>query len=930
MTRRIHIDDIAKRGDRDPDLDEIIGAADQWYHHLFGAVHTAGGGIARLFGGGALVDQVERLEDPILPDWAKGANKLAPDGAGLAMVQMSKGKAAQGAAPTALIPTSAPAPAQAPAAPAAQPTATATAPIPGGVVRVLDPEYVVAFSLDKSEPDVIRGGVAYVNVTGGKKHDGPGCAPGQDWTKGFSYGYELPVRVEVVTKAGTRTTLEKLRSVLFCAKQPPTKVSGEDERTDEMDFKALGDQVVNETLSETPTSETVLEVSESPYVVGSDFVGALQRTAKKVVVANKALKRTGAPPQRAGVALTRTPKGRVFTRTVVNPSKQKTVQQVVANAEQVGKRAVKTGNRILKQVATAAKKRGTKLKGDEILGSGYDVLGAVVRKTLSRNPRLAAAALKGRKRPPMTLAQIKNLAEGLVKTGKTLEKKGAGLKLSTEAFKKREKAGLEKAKEMLKPRPTGTNVRGDVVGDEGIYADEGWTEIVGALDAELTGVQSVLGLVRAEILGESDAPMDPDQWAAEQAMNDAAGPRSGDSGGSYGGSSYGSDSYADSYGGSSYGPGERAANLPGPEDNYGMGSPPTREDAMAAFLNENVTYVKERPGAEADPYRTLPKGAIKFVWDATTEAPPFKGIASYTTFHGRWKGKDPDGGIDSDGTGAGFEWHGDQGSKWWVFWPWSSVGSTGIRNASPVNPPNREEAENLDVMQAASLRHNWGPLIGNPKMEDWKGLRYLQGSKEFFWHRDVAPPWAIDAEVTELHNKMVTDYEAQLTAAKDAYTAAVALDALDAQQADEEARRRAKEDEADQRRREKEAEKLAEQAERQAIEQQKWEEQYMRDQAKFEQEMMRQQAQLQQQYAQAGLAEQQMMMQMMSQYPEMFFGGGGMAPGGYGGGGYADYGDGFVDEGLPSEDMVDWGESERGGAPYGGQVYADDLLEEGW
>ena len=88
---------------------ELLGLTGEEFGKGFmGGAHVGGRVIATLFGGAGLADAAERLEDPILPDWAKkgGAadvSRFVPAGLGLSAVTASKeakaAKAGKGAIP---------------------------------------------------------------------------------------------------------------------------------------------------------------------------------------------------------------------------------------------------------------------------------------------------------------------------------------------------------------------------------------------------------------------------------------------------------------------------------------------------------------------------------------------------------------------------------------------------------------------------------------------------------------------------------------------------------------------------------------------------------------------------------------------------------------------------------------------------------------
>lgn len=95
--------DVQAQRERDR-VRRLIGiSAEEFGKGLFGGAHAGGKALATLFGGGQLAQQVEDLESPILPSWAKSGGKgdiarYVPAGAGLQIMQMKNAAKASGAA----------------------------------------------------------------------------------------------------------------------------------------------------------------------------------------------------------------------------------------------------------------------------------------------------------------------------------------------------------------------------------------------------------------------------------------------------------------------------------------------------------------------------------------------------------------------------------------------------------------------------------------------------------------------------------------------------------------------------------------------------------------------------------------------------------------------------------------------------------------
>lgn len=168
--------------------------------NVFGGVHTAGGALARAFGAGAAVDALTKIETNagLLPSWAQGTSPSKP-------------------------------------------------------AAVTSPDFVVIVHAAPQQPDVITGPASAV-VTGGKRFDGNGYKSGQGFGSSFSFGYDGPTKIDVVS-GGTTTSYASPKQVLFLGgaeatpAAPATAVKGDEMSeilgamsTDEA-VKALGEAV---------------------------------------------------------------------------------------------------------------------------------------------------------------------------------------------------------------------------------------------------------------------------------------------------------------------------------------------------------------------------------------------------------------------------------------------------------------------------------------------------------------------------------------------------------------------------------------------------------------------------------------------------------------------------------------------------------------
>lgn len=160
--------------------------------NVFGGVHTAGKILASAFGAGALVAPVEQLESPILPEWAKSSAR--------ASATSSDG------------------------------------------VTVTRPDFIVVVYQDPSKkPSALQADA--VLVVSGKRFDGNGYRSGDPVGKTFSFGYDAPSRIEVLSK-GKKAVVADAKQVLFGGgSEGKATVMGDD------DVKKLADQVVGDLAS---------------------------------------------------------------------------------------------------------------------------------------------------------------------------------------------------------------------------------------------------------------------------------------------------------------------------------------------------------------------------------------------------------------------------------------------------------------------------------------------------------------------------------------------------------------------------------------------------------------------------------------------------------------------------------------------------------
>lgn len=500
--------------------------------------------------------------------------------------------------------------------------------------------------------------------------------------------------------------------------------------------------------------ENNIMVFGSDYDNGLDVLG-LGPVKAKLVPSKK-------PVPRLNFVKAKTPRGRTSIAVVPTKGKLLTHEQVVKNARDVSKRGAKIAADLLKHVAKTVKLQAAKVQkaqaantkvrgdltdGEDFADGGEDFIGALVAHRAVLHSKSSSG------HPTLTLAQIKKIAEDTAASAKKLKDVADKHEVAYKAYRAQVKAGAKVASKKMSPA-TGTAVHGD-----DMDADEAHEIVYGAL---------------VEVLGDSQGYLPDDPNAAPVDPN-ATDPNA------------------------SYDSATGAAGLPGPPD-YGVGPAPTI-DSVTADLD--AAAASEVSGNEVNTYTSLPPGAIVFtgdMWNART--PGFKDVTSYNTYN---PNPNADGGQEG-GVGAGFEWHGDQGSKWWVYWP---------ANTSSVNPPSDAEKD-LDVMYQHSLDHKWGPLLGHGPI--WGGLRYLKdGSKTWFFFWKNAPDFAKSPTIQDQYNKAMVDYTTQVAAAKQNYLAQVAQDALDAADAAAQAKQQAKDDAATAHQQEQDQKALEAQAAQQSV-----------------------------------------------------------------------------------------------------------------
>lgn len=483
---------------------------------------------------------------------------------------------------------------------------------------------------------------------------------------------------------------------------------------------------------------------ESSYAHGLDVLGAgpqiKHKSAKKVT-------------RRAGYVAKPTPGGRRIITLQVTP-KHGDDKRTVKNARDIAKDTMRVSKAIMRNLDHLEKQtKKTKVHGDD------EEIGATKRGR--------APARRGRKRH-LSPRAMRKVALLLAKSSKTLNKAADG----HEKMYKGRDASIKKGADAVRARTR----PGSWTKIHGLEMDE----VLGAAAMaafEVLGSDLISQNFKDCLFGDDAAPVDGgDAGATDADVSDSMKELDDTSG----------------------------------DGTFGMGPAPTIDDAKNQFLDPNSGDFAPSTGV-GDPAQEaltiydstgatpgsspLPLGFITYVGNPDH---PFtysagngpesdnEAVGSYTRFYGKL----PDGTPPEGGEMSGFGWHEKAGGVgWWVFW------GHGYKDNVSVDlrwNGDFKEKSSLAAMYQGSLAHHWGPLIGNPNMPDWKGLRYDVGTNTFFWYRDQAPAWAIQPYIQTAWNKMLVDYKTELANRKKDAAAKALQDQLDAEQAAAEEKKRAK------------------------------------------------------------------------------------------------------------------------------------------
>lgn len=332
---------------------------------------------------------------------------------------------------------------------------------------------------------------------------------------------------------------------------------------------------------------------------------------------------------------------------------------------------------------------------------------------------------------------------------------------------------------------------------------------------------------------------------------------------------------------------------PGPEDNYGMGPPPTLENLdTVAPLVPGVDFTPDPYGQAVEDqkvYRSVGDapavpGAMYYVGSPALSSAPNSAVGSVGS-RSFWQGGDGFGffgnGNPLSGNPRAIGWRFRDGEKFFI--------------ATPV-PPQFTSVQDLATN---SESRGWGPIVGQPG-KDVGNLRFDVAKNAFFWFLDKAPQELRNEERATRLNKAILEYQTELGAAKNDYVKAVA-------------QAKTRKEEADQRARD-----WARQQETMQQDQTKFEQQQLQQQAQLEMQYAQQEQQLAQQYAQLDVQREQAETRAYDQWLQQ---GGAQQEGG---GGWEQEG-GWQQEAGPFDDV------DRGAMPVsrgGGGGPWDDLAPE--
>lgn len=492
----------------------------------------------------------------------------------------------------------------------------------------------------------------------------------------------------------------------------------------------------------------------SVYARGLDVCGAVSLKA----------------PPRAGFVSKKTPGGRTITTLQIGKVKIGQHKSTVANAKDIGKRAVALGQKLKAATSTAVRGAGLKKPPKKVAPGARRISAAQTRRLADKLIRVGKEIVASAdKHDHLVKATAAKIAAGAKAVG---VKVGAGTPkavavVSTASAKK---LPVARAKAQARVRQK--------------------------IATKLTGLYEVLGAY-AECLGEealSDHLADEVTDAALDTL-------------------YGDDAALDTL----YGEGETEATaeeLP-PEyqpDYSDIGPAPT-----AAPPPDPSTYVPD-PGYSSDDRvydsrtmtnlsdKPVQEGGMGVVYYDGSKGLPYDGFTSFA------RAKAGGGNVN------GYYYTGNAPPSGVRPNIWIRRADNPTDNPNWAGPIKDHELtggnQGYIAVKPFGPEDAWGPIVGNWNRGDFvSGLRYDYGTGRFFWFRDKAPAWATAADDIVRLNQALLDWKAKRTAAEAEAAAKVLQDKIDAEEAERARKEQAKQDAEDARRMEKEQREAEHQAE---------------------------------------------------------------------------------------------------------------------
>lgn len=539
------------------------------------------------------------------------------------------------------------------------------------------------------------------------------------------------------------------------------------------------------------------------YARGLDILGA--------VVLKK-------PTQRAGFVTKSTPGGRTIISIATNKPAPGDHVAVIKNSKDVGKRAIATGQKLLALASKAPAPRKVTAKpkvavrGDD----GFDLLGAIKRAVAPRG-KVAAGSRKKR----FTPAQAKKIGAQAVQAGKDAIAKGGKLDKLVKADAAKKSAGMKsvqakmasaraasvaktaatpaaatKAAAASKTLAKRSTMLGDACEVLGAYCDGLSEEIVGETQGEILGDRLADILIHGEhghgrndmkIYGEAgDLVTDgsPDDLMLGEDLVTEGDPNDTVFGNPYDGivtDDYGNPipDGTDPNAGLDYYTDAEAGSLldTSAENDYGLGPAPTKESVLADY--EKGGNFQVGPDITTDltdytVYKSLPKGAIAYDGNPGLST---NCIGSWSMIYGQTHN-------------AGLI-YGGQPAHWIEYLNVQAKDKKDPADFSDKSGPQGTWRQLSD--QEFSLKKNYGPLVGNPGVPGFGGLR--RGPEDtWFWFFNEAPDNKKSPIIDKLLAEAMTTYATNYANAKADAAARVLADLQSQKEYEDKLKQQARED----------------------------------------------------------------------------------------------------------------------------------------